>query len=104
MSARFAPRKPPDGDFAAYVSRSVSYAPYPHRVRVTLHAPVETMAERVPPTAGVLEAIDKRTCRLYTGALSLEILCAGDSCAHLAMIDVDFELHEPPELVDESAG
>ncbi len=95
-SSRFAPRKPPDGDFAAYVSRSVSYAPYPHRARVTLHAPVETMAERVPPTAGVLEAIDERTCMLYTGAPSLEILCA-----HLAMIGVDFEVHEPPGLVDE---
>jgi predicted DNA-binding transcriptional regulator YafY len=92
----FAPRKPPDGDFAAYVSRSVSYASYPHRARITLHAPVETVAERVPPAAGLLEAVDERTCLLSTGAPSLEILAA-----HLALIGVDFEVNEPPELVNE---
>jgi len=37
---RFAPREPPGGDFAAYVSKSVSYVPYPHQATVTLHAPV----------------------------------------------------------------
>src|SRR5580658_4559248 len=47
--SRFAPRKPPEGDFAAYVSRSVSYAPHPHQARVTLHASAEMAAERVPP-------------------------------------------------------
>src|SRR6202046_2457912 len=39
--SQFTPRKPPDGDFAAYVSRSVAYAPYPHRAHVILHASVE---------------------------------------------------------------
>jgi predicted DNA-binding transcriptional regulator YafY len=93
-SSLFAPRKPPDGDFAKYVSQSVSYAPYPHRARVTLHAPVATVAERVPPSAGVLEAIDENSCMLYTGAPSLELLSV-----HLVMIGIDFEVHEPPELV-----
>jgi predicted DNA-binding transcriptional regulator YafY len=95
-SSLFAPRNPPDGDFATYVSRSVSYAPYLHRARVTLHAPVETVAERVPPTAGVLEGVDDHRCMLYTGASSLEMLAA-----HLVLIGVDFEVHEPPELVRE---
>ncbi|MBZ5679597.1 MAG: YafY family transcriptional regulator [Acidobacteriia bacterium] len=95
-SSLFAPRKPPDGDFATYVSRSVSYAPYPLRARVTLHASAEMVAERVPPTAGVVEGIDERRCMLYTGAPSLEILAA-----HLALIGVDFEVNEPPELVHE---
>jgi predicted DNA-binding transcriptional regulator YafY len=94
-SSLFLPRKPPDGDFAAYVARSVSYAPYPYRARVTLHAPVEQVAERVPPTAGVLEAIDHNRCILHTGSHSLDILAV-----HLALIGVDFEVHEPPELVD----
>jgi predicted DNA-binding transcriptional regulator YafY len=94
-SSLFAPRKPPDGDFAAYVSKSVSYAPYPCRARVTLHAPVEDVAARVPPTAGLLEAVDSNTCTLYTGAPSLEILCV-----HLALIGVDFDVHDPPELAD----
>jgi len=83
-------------NFAAYVSKSVSYAPYVYRARVTLHAPVEMVADRVPPTAGVLEAIDQRTCTLHTGANSLDMLSV-----FVALIGVDFEVREPPELVDQ---
>ncbi|HYL99620.1 MAG TPA: YafY family protein [Blastocatellia bacterium] len=92
---RFNPRTPPDGDAAAYVSRSVSYAPYTFRAKVTVQAPVDLVAERVPPTAGVLEAIDDKSCTLHTGANSLDILAM-----HLALIGVDFEVHEPTELMD----
>ena len=92
---RFTPRQPPDGDFAAYVARSVSYTQYPQRARVTVHAPIATIAQRVPPTAGILEAIDEGTCVLRTGASSLEVLAI-----HLALIGADFEVHEPAELRD----
>jgi predicted DNA-binding transcriptional regulator YafY len=92
--SRFAPRKPPDGDYAAYVSRSVSYAPYRYRARVKLSAPAETIAERVPPTAGMIEAIDRKSCLLHTGANSLDMVAMG-----LTMIGIDFEVQEPPELV-----
>ena len=44
--ARFFPRSPPEGGLAAYVSRSVSLAPYPVRARVLLHAPIAEMARR----------------------------------------------------------
>jgi predicted DNA-binding transcriptional regulator YafY len=91
----FAPRKPPGGDFAAYVSRSLSYMQYTYRAQVKLHAPIETIAPRVAPTAGVLEALDSQSCLLHTGAHSLDTLCL-----HLALIGVDFEVHEPAELVD----
>ena len=91
---RFTPRKPPDGDYAKYVSKAVAYAPYKYRASVTLYAPAERIAEQVPPTAGLLEAIDERTCLLHTGAQSLEILSV-----HLALLGVDFEVHDPPELV-----
>ena len=94
-SSLFAPRQPPDGDYAAYVSKSVSYAPYPHRARVTLFASVETIAERVPPSVGLLEAIDQHTCTLHTGAQSLDVLAV-----HLALIGVDFRVQEPAELND----
>jgi predicted DNA-binding transcriptional regulator YafY len=94
-SSLFTPRQPPDGDFAAYVLRSVSYAPYPHRARVTLHAPVHTIAERIPAAAGVLEAIDDQSCMLHTGAPSLDFLAL-----HLGLIGVDFEVHEPLELIE----
>jgi predicted DNA-binding transcriptional regulator YafY len=90
---RFTPRKPPDGDFAAYVARSVSYAPYPHQAVVTLHAPVAAIAERIPPTVGTLEALDHSTCLLHTGACSLDGLSV-----YLALLGCDFEVREPPEL------
>jgi predicted DNA-binding transcriptional regulator YafY len=94
-STRFKPRKPPEGDFAAFVSKSLSYLPYPYRARVTLHAPVETVAQRVPPSAGMLEALDERSCMLHTGSHSLEGITI-----HLSLLGVDFQVHEPPELID----
>ncbi len=94
-STRFQPRKPPDGDFAAFVSKSLSYAAYPYRARVTLHAAVETVAQRVPPSAGVLEAINDHSCMLSTGSHSLEGITI-----HLSLLGVDFQVHEPPELID----
>jgi predicted DNA-binding transcriptional regulator YafY len=93
--ARFTPRDPPDGDFAAYVSRSVAWTPYPYRARVTLHASAAMAAERVPPGAGILEAIDERTCVLSLGACSLDTISL-----YLALIGFDFEVHEPPELIE----
>ena len=94
-STRFKPRKPPEGDFAAFVSKSLSYVPYPCRARVILHAPAETVASRIPPSAGVLESIDTRSCMLHTGSHSLEAITI-----HLSLLGVDFRVHEPPELVD----
>ena len=93
--SRFAPRQPPEGDFAAYVSRSVAYAPYPHRAQVILHTTVETAAERIPPAIGILEAIDDAHCMLHTGAGSLDGLALW-----IAMIGFEFEVREPPELIE----
>jgi predicted DNA-binding transcriptional regulator YafY len=94
-STRFKPRKPPEGDFAAFVSKSLASVPYRYRARITVHAPVETIAKRVPPSAGVVEAIDSNSCLLHTGSDSLEWLAI-----HLMMLGVDFQIHEPPELFD----
>ncbi len=91
---RFTPRPAPDGDFAAYVTRSVSYAPYPHRAEIVLHASAAAVAERLPAAAGTIQAIDEGTCVLQTGASSLDMLAL-----HLAMIGFEFEVREPPELV-----
>ena len=93
--SRFTPRRPPEGDFAAYVSRSISYAPYRHQARVILHAAVKMAAERIPPGIGILEAIDDATCVLHTGASSLDSLSIG-----LALTGFDFEVQEPPELIE----
>jgi len=98
-STRFKPRKPPEGDFAAFVSKSLASVPYPYRARVTLHSPVEAVARRVPSSAGTLEAIDERSCTLHTGSHSLEGITI-----HLSLLGVDFQVHEPPELIDYIRG
>jgi len=92
---RFLPRPAPEGGFAAYVSKSVGYDPYPVQARVTLHAPAALVAERIPAAVGLVEAIDENTCSLRTGGFSLDTLSV-----YLALIGFEFEVHEPPELVE----
>jgi len=94
-STRFRPRTPPEGDFATFVSKSLAQAPYPYRARVTLRAPLATIAQRIPPSAGVLEAVDEYSCMLDTGSHSLEGITI-----HLSLLGIDFQVHEPPELID----
>lgn len=95
MGSRFVPREPPEGDFAAYVSRSVAYMPYPYRARVTLHATVEAAIERVPAGIATFEAVTPETCMMHVGAGSLDSLSV-----YLALIGFEFEVHEPPELIE----
>ena len=92
---RFVPRDLPDADVAAWISRSVWSAGWRYWARVRLHAPAEAVAERIPPGVGLLEAVDERSCLLATGAETLETLAV-----HLGMLGVDFQVSEPPELVD----
>jgi predicted DNA-binding transcriptional regulator YafY len=92
---RFTPRDAPDEDVAAYVSWAVSSGQHRYRARFTLHAPIEAVADRVPPTSGLLEGMDAHRCRLYTGSNSLDALAV-----YVGLIGVDFEVHEPPELVE----
>ena len=94
-STRFQPRKPPEGDFAVFVAKSLTQVQYPYRARVTLHAPLETLAKRIPPSGGVLEAIDDKSCTLHTGSHSLEGITI-----HLSLLGVAFRVHEPPELIE----
>jgi predicted DNA-binding transcriptional regulator YafY len=94
-AGRFTPREPPEGDFAAYVSKSVVYPNYLYRAKVLLHAAIGAAAERLPLGAGTLEAIGEHLCVLNTGASSLDSLSV-----YLALIGFDFEVKEPPELVD----
>src|SRR5436853_253753 len=65
---RFDPRDPPAKDIVAYVSRGVSAARDRYQARVVLHAPLEQVADRVPPTVGTLEALDANRCLLRTGS------------------------------------
>ncbi|GIH28377.1 DNA-binding transcriptional regulator [Acrocarpospora phusangensis] len=92
---RFPPRDPPEGGAAAYVARGVSSSAWRHHARVVVHAPAEEVARRINPAVGVVEAIDEHTCVLDTGADSVQTLAV-----HLSLLDLDFDVSEPPELVE----
>jgi predicted DNA-binding transcriptional regulator YafY len=92
---RFTPRELPEGgDIAAYVARGVSTAGYRFQARVTVHAPAAVVADRINPAVGVVEAIDDHSCVLATGADSVETVAV-----YLGLLNVDFTVIEPPELV-----
>jgi predicted DNA-binding transcriptional regulator YafY len=90
---RFAPRQLPAKDAAAYVSQRLSAVPNRYEARVTLHAPAEAIRKRVPSHWGAVEEVDARTCEYRTGDDDLDWLAM-----RVAMLGVDFEVHEPPEL------
>ncbi|MGW5262695.1 helix-turn-helix transcriptional regulator [Microbispora sp. NPDC004025] len=92
---RFPPRDPPEGGAAAYVARGASAAAWRHHARVLVHAPAEEVAARINPAVGVVEDVDDRTCVLVTGADTLNTLAV-----HLGLLEFDFEVTGPPDLVD----
>jgi predicted DNA-binding transcriptional regulator YafY len=91
---RFTPRQAPDVDLAGYLAHGVSTAPYRYQARITLYAPAETAAERIPPTVGVIEAVDPHTCILHTGSNSLD-----EIAIYVALFGFRFQIHGPPELI-----
>ncbi|MEV5752320.1 YafY family protein [Actinoallomurus sp. NPDC052308] len=91
---RFTPRDLPDGDVAGYVSGRVSAAAWRYRARVTVDAPAEVVAARISAAVGTVEAVDAGTCVLHTGADTVETLAV-----HLGLLNADFEVTDPPELV-----
>jgi predicted DNA-binding transcriptional regulator YafY len=92
---RFPDREPPEGGAAAYVARGVSSAAWRYRARVVVHAPAEVVTERINPAVGVVEALEGSSCVLDTGADSVHTLAV-----YLGMLDLDFEVTDPPELLD----
>jgi predicted DNA-binding transcriptional regulator YafY len=91
---RFGARTPPENDLVRYVTESLSPSPYNHRARVLLHSAAESLRDRVTAYEGMLERIADDRCVLRTGARSLESIAL-----FVAMLGVDFEVIEPPELV-----
>ena len=92
---RFAARRLPARDGAAYVETSITSAPNRFEAVVTLRAPAEEITSRIPAYWGEVEPIDAGTCRYRTGDDDL-----GWLAIRIAMLGVDFEVHEPPELVE----
>ncbi|WP_214102865.1 helix-turn-helix transcriptional regulator [Acrocarpospora catenulata] len=85
---RFTPRQPPE-DAATHVLRGVGSTAWRHQARVRLHAPLDRLAEVLPPTAGLLHEDGV----LETGGDSLANLAA-----FLGTLNVPFTVLDPPEL------
>jgi predicted DNA-binding transcriptional regulator YafY len=94
LGGRFTPRPLSDEEVQALVARGVPPTARRYQARVLIHAPVATIAERIGPWVGTVEADGDDRCILETGADSLEVLAV-----HLGMLDADFSVTEPPELV-----
>jgi predicted DNA-binding transcriptional regulator YafY len=90
----FTPREPPAEDIGDYVMRNVRSMPMPYEVKVLVHAAAAVITERVPRGV-VVEPVDDETCAVYAKANTIEMLTL-----YLGMMDADFTVTEPPELVD----
>lgn len=93
---RFTPHQLPAKDAAAFVARSIAEAPNRFEARVTLHSSAEEITQRIPVHWGAITPIDERTCEYRTGDDDLRWLAL-----RIAMLGVDFEVHESPELIAE---
>jgi predicted DNA-binding transcriptional regulator YafY len=91
---RFTARALPAEDAAAYVEQGISGAFSRFEARVTVHAAADEVAARLPYMAGALTPIDDQRCEYRTADDDLEWLAL-----RIAMLGVDVEVHEPPELI-----
>ncbi|MGW6619798.1 helix-turn-helix transcriptional regulator [Nocardia sp. NPDC055002] len=92
---RFTPREAPEVDLGGWVSRGVSTSAYRYQARITLEVSAAVAADRIPPTVGVIEAIDEGHCLLRTGSNSLD-----EIAVYTALFGFGFHVHEPPELIE----
>jgi predicted DNA-binding transcriptional regulator YafY len=90
---RYTPRELPAEDIGQYVMHNVRTAPGRLTARVVVRAPAAEIAERIPRGIAV-EPIDDNTCAVHATANSIEMLAL-----YLGMMDADFTVTEPPELV-----
>ena len=92
---RFEPRQLPAADASAYLERSLRERPSRYEARVTVHAPADAMRRRFPPYWGRFEPLDEERCEYRPGDDDL-----GWLATRIAMLGVEFEVHEPPELIE----
>src|SRR4051794_22048110 len=92
---RFAARTLPAKDATAYVRSSISDAFSRYEARVTVHCPAAVLAAHIPAHWGTIEPIDSETCDFSARDDDL-----GWLAMRVAMLDVDYEVREPPELIE----
>jgi predicted DNA-binding transcriptional regulator YafY len=91
---RFEPRPLPAPDAAAFVERSAAAARSRYEARVTVDAPADELAARLPWLAGSLVPIDATHCEYRASDDDLKWLAL-----RIVALDAEVEVHGPPELV-----
>jgi predicted DNA-binding transcriptional regulator YafY len=92
---RFTARELPAADAAAFVNESIMGSPHRYEARATLHAAAQDLEGRIPSHWGTVEPIDAHSCEYRAGDDDLNWLAL-----RVTMLPVDFDLHEPPELIE----
>lgn len=92
---RFTPRALPADDVAAWVAERITSEGSRVQGRVTVHASADALIGRVSDRWGRLEPIAADRCALFVRGDHLEWMAV-----MLGLLGVDFEVHDPPELVD----
>ncbi|MGJ6961887.1 helix-turn-helix transcriptional regulator [Streptosporangium sp. G11] len=92
---RFTPREDPGGDLVGHVAAGLATATWQCRARVTVRAPAEHVRNRLPPGIPV-EPLGDNACVAEVGSDTPQMLAG-----YLGMLDADFQVTEPPELVAE---
>jgi len=80
-------------DAAAYVHEGVASRVYPQRARFLVHAPAERVRDEIPVSAAVVYPAGDGRCEVRAGADNLDGVLL-----HMALLDHDFEVLDPPEL------
>jgi predicted DNA-binding transcriptional regulator YafY len=96
---RFEPRDLPAKDAADYVRRGITSMPNRFEAVVILRVSADELDSRIPSYWGEVTPIDARSCEFRTGDDDL-----GWLAVRIAMLGVDFEVREPPELVEHLRG
>ena len=91
MGVRFTARALPAEDAVGFVNQSIVGAPHRYEARLTLRA----SADQVSLHWGTVEPIDDESCEYRTGDDNLDWLAQ-----RVSMLPVDFQVHEPPELIE----
>ena len=93
---RFVPRDLSDSEVRERVAGQLASATWAYRARVTVFAPAEAVAARLPWPA-TIKPLDESSCRLEVGSDSPELLAV-----HLGMLGADFTVDpaESPELTE----
>jgi predicted DNA-binding transcriptional regulator YafY len=93
VGTTFQPRQAPDA--AEYVRRSISASPYRYVARVRYLASKELVEQHFSPSSATVEVDGPDACVVTTGADDAERMAL-----YLALVGCDFEILDPPDVVD----